>query len=61
MQDTGEVAAVLHGDWQIQAERVAELREVFSASAFTEHLRDWIAGHDVREQENHGQDEPERW
>ena len=60
VQDAGEVAAVLHGEWQIEAQRVAKLREVFGAGAFAEHLSDRIAGNDVCEEENHGQDEPQR-
>ena len=39
-------------------ERVAELLEVLGASAFAKHLLNGVAGNDVGEQKNHGDDEP---
>jgi hypothetical protein len=39
---------------------VAELLQVFSASALAQHLLNGVAGHDVREQKNHRKNQPER-
>ena len=48
-KDAGEIAPVLHREREIEAESVAELREVFGAGAFAEHLLHGIAGDDVGE------------
>lgn len=50
---------VLRGNGLIETESVAKLGDVLGASAFAEHLLDRIAGNDVGEKENHGDDEPE--
>ena len=60
VEDAREVPAVLDADGEIEAECVPKLVQILSACAFAEHLLNGVAGHDVREQENHGENEPER-
>jgi hypothetical protein len=39
---------------------MAKLLQVVGTSAFAEHLRHRVAGNDMSEHENHGEDKPER-
>lgn len=57
--DASEIAAILHGNRQIEAKRVAKLLKIFGPCHFAEHLLNGVAGHDVRQQENHGEDQPQ--
>jgi hypothetical protein len=50
-----ETTAVLHVHWRIEAERVAELRDLAGGGAFAEHLLDGIAAADVDHQEDEGE------
>ncbi len=43
----------------IESERVAQIAQVFGASILAEHLLHGIAGHDVHEQENHCENQPD--
>src|SRR5580658_5805047 len=55
-----EIAEILRADRRIKAECVAQLREVFGARIFTEHLHDGITGHNVDQSEDRREDQPDR-
>ena len=50
--------AVLHMERQIEAAGVATLRDLARRGALAKHLLDRIAGNDVNEQKNQGQNQP---
>src|SRR5579864_7144982 len=52
--------AILREDRHVQTKRVAKLLQVLRTRAFTEHLLNRIARNEVREQEDHGDDDPKR-
>lgn len=58
-KNAAEKVDVLNADGPVEAEGVAKLGEVFGAGAFAEHLLNGIAGDEMSEQENHGDDEPQ--
>src|SRR5271163_2012801 len=57
--NSDKILCVLHRQRLVQAQRVTKLLQVILSSAFAEHLTHGIAGHNVRKQKHHGQDEPE--
>lgn len=57
-EDAGEKVNVLSADGLVETESVAELCDIFRASAFAKHLFDGIARDDVSEKKNHRDDEP---
>ena len=56
-----EIMRVLHDQWLIQPQRMAQLRHLTRSGAFAMHLLDGIAGNNVDQQKNHRRRQPLRW
>jgi hypothetical protein len=59
VQHAFPVVEVLISQRSVEAIGVTSGRDVGSRSAFAEHLRDWIAGDEVDQQENQAYDQPD--
>ena len=55
-----EIARILHAERLVESQRVAQLRNIFGSRVLAQHLQHGIARHDVNQQKDHREDEPQR-
>jgi hypothetical protein len=61
VEDSVPVVAVLLAERCVEAVGVAECCDVGGGSSFAEHLDDGVAGYEMDEQEDDGDNNPEYW